>query len=318
MNTPSTTLKNGDQIPALGLGTWKAEPGEVREAVLSAINAGYRHFDCAAIYGNEKEIGQAFTEAFSSGKISRQDIWVTSKLWNDSHKPHEILPAITKTLSDLCLDYLDLYLIHWPVALRNGTEFPESDNDFLPLEEIPLAKTWKGMEELLEKNLTRHIGVSNYNAARIEQLMTTANHPPEFNQIEAHPFLTQKSLIEACQKHGIIVTAYAPLGSGKEKSTDTPDIFTTEVLKEIAVTHSTTPAAISLAWAVNRGTVPIPKSINTARQKENLQAASIQLTESEIKQIDTLNLDHRFYTGAVWITPGSPYTYDSIWNNPCP
>ena len=316
MKTPYITLKNGDKFPSLGLGTWKAEPGEVHAAVLSAIDAGYRHFDCAAIYGNEKEIGQAFSEAFSSGKITREEIWVTSKLWNDSHLSHHILPAIQQTLADLCLDYLDLYLVHWPVALKHGCVFPETKDEFLSPAEAPLTETWRGMEQLLEQNLTRHIGVSNFNCARIGELVEFAKHPPEVNQIESHPFLTQKPLIETCQKHGIIVTAYAPLGSGKEKDEQTPDIFSNEIIAKIAAAHETSPAAIVLAWAVSRGTIPIPKSVTPKRQAENLAAAELQLTASEVEKIDSLNLDHRFYTGAVWLPPGSPYTYDSIWEEP--
>ena len=212
-------------MPAIGLGTWRSEKGEVGAAVLSAIKVGYRHFDCSPIYGNEKEIGEAFSMAFREGLVKRQELWITSKLWNDNHAKEHVLPALRQTLADLQLDYLDLYLIHWPVAFRHGVVMPKEENNFLKPEEAPLDKTWKGMEAALAEGLARHIGVSNFSSARLEKLLEVAEHAPEVNQVECHPFLAQKELLEVCKRHGVVLTGYCPLGSGKEKGGAVPDII---------------------------------------------------------------------------------------------
>lgn len=161
-------FRNNDEMPILGLGTFRSEPNEVYNAVLSAIKIGYRHIDCAAAYGNEKEVGNAIAEAIKQGLVTREDLWVTSKLWNASHGVENVIPALNQTLEDLQLDYLDLYLIHWPVALKKGTEMPEKASDFIPLSEVPLTNTWKGMEAALEQGLTKHIGVSNFNESQLK------------------------------------------------------------------------------------------------------------------------------------------------------
>ena len=189
MDIPTFKLKSGGEIPVLGLGTWQAKPGEVGDAVLSAIKVGYRHFDCSPIYGNEKEIGAAFSKAFREGLVERGELWVTSKLWNDNHAEEHVLPALRQTLADLQLDYLDLYLIHWPIALRHGVVMPKGKGDFLKPGEAPLDGTWKGMEMARNLGLSRHIGVSNFSPARLESILEVASHPPEVNQVECHPFL---------------------------------------------------------------------------------------------------------------------------------
>lgn len=306
-------LRDGSSIPALGLGTWKAEKGEVGKAVLNAIRIGYRHFDCAHIYGNEKEIGEAFSRAFSEGLVKREDLWITSKLWNDNHAKGHVLSALRQTLSHLQLDYLDLYLIHWPVALRHGVVFPEDGDGFLKPEEAPLGETWQGMEAARAEDLARHIGVSNFSPARLEKLVESANHAPEVNQVECHPFLAQKRLLEVCKRHGVVLTGYCPLGSGKEKGGEVPDIFVNEKILKIAKNHDASPAQIALAWAVNRGAATIPKSTNEARQKENLAAAGISLSESEMAEMDSLDSGYRHIDGTVWTGEGSPYSLEWLW-----
>ena len=297
-------------MPALGLGTWQAAKGEVGEAVKNAVKVGYRHFDCAAVYGNEKEIGEAFEEIFDSGEVGREDVWITSKLWCDKHAPEDVIPALKQTLADLRLDYLDLYLVHWPVALKPGVDFPEKPEDFLTQEEMPLSETWKGMEGALEAGLCRHIGVSNLNPVHLEKLVGCAKSAPEVNQVECHPFFNQSELLEVCEKHGVVLTAYSPLGSGKEKEADAPDVFENPVLGEIAKGHGVSPAEVALAWAVQRGTNPIPKSTNAERQRKNLEAADLRLTDEEMWRIDGLECGHQFIDGTLWTFEGSPYSLE--------
>src|SRR5690554_4072641 len=162
-------FKNGDQMPILGLGTWKSAPNEAYEAVLEALRAGYRHLDCAHIYKNEKEIGEAFAKAFKEGWVKREELWITSKLWNDRHEEEHVIPALKQTLQDLQVDYLDLYLIHWPVAVKKGVDFASKREDFLAPNEAPLSKTWKAMEIGVDLGLARHIGVSNFNISKLKE-----------------------------------------------------------------------------------------------------------------------------------------------------
>lgn len=185
------TFRNNDQMPLFGLGTWKSPPNDAYHAVFEAIKIGYRHIDCAHIYKNEKEIGEAFAKAFKEGWVKREELWITSKLWNDCHEEQHVLPALKQTLQDLQLDYLDLYLIHWPVAVKHGVDFASNREDFLSPEEAPLKKTWAAMEKGFELGLTRHIGVSNFNIAKLKEILATARIRPEMNQVELHPFCSK-------------------------------------------------------------------------------------------------------------------------------
>ena len=245
--------------------------------------------------------------AFREGLVKRQELWITSKLWNDNHAKEHVLPALRQTLADLQLDYLDLYLIHWPVAFRHGVVMPKEENNFLKPEEAPLDKTWKGMEAALAEGLARHIGVSNFSSARLEKLLEVAEHAPEVNQV------AQKELLEVCKRHGVVLTGYCPLGSGKEKGGAVPDIIGNEIIQKVAKNHGVSSAQVALAWAANRGTVAIPKSTNKSRQSENLAAAEISLTESEMAEINSLDSGYRYIDGTVWTGEGSPYSLEWIW-----
>ena len=310
-----TTLKfrNNDEMPILGLGTFRSDPNEVYNAVLSAIKIGYRHIDCAAAYGNEKEVGNAIAEAIKQDLVTREDLWVTSKLWNSSHGEENVVPALNQTLEDLQLDYLDLYLVHWPVALKKGTEMPEKASDFIPLSEVPLTNTWKGMEAALEQGLAKHIGVSNFNENHLKEIIATAVHQPEMNQVEIHPFLQQEEFKSFCIQHDILLTAYAPLGSLVDENT-TLRLLENDTIKNIADSRNISPAQVALAYTMQRGIAVIPKSINEARLLQNLETLNHTLTEEDMALLKDLDKGHRFIDGKFWEVENGPYTSDSIWN----
>lgn len=310
-------FRNQNEMPALGLGTWKSQPGEVYDAVKTAIKTGYRHIDCAAIYGNEKEIGQAITECISDGVVSRNDLWITSKLWNSEHAKDDVLPALEKTLSDLQLTYLDLYLIHWPVNIQKGVVFPQSAGDMVSLDDIPISETWAAMEEAIDHGLAKHIGVSNFGIKQLENLLTFALIKPEINQVESHPYFQQNELLAFCRSNNIHLTAYSPLGSFDRpdgiKASDEPKLLDDPIIAEIASIHHVSPAQILISWALHRGISVIPKSVNSSRISQNLAAASIRLSAEDIERINQMDKEYRYITGGFWVFEGGPYSMESVW-----
>lgn len=305
-------FRDGDKIDAIGLGTWKSDPGEVGEAVKTALEVGYRHIDCAAAYGNEEEVGTAVKESISKNVISREDVWITSKLWNTAHKREDVLPALKSSLHDLMLDYLDLYLIHWPVAFLPGLKgSPKSDADFLSLKEAPIIETWEAMLEAKNKGLIKHVGVSNFSKKKLADLKTKTDHIPEMNQVELHPYLQQDDLLDYCKQNEILVTAYSPLGSRDRpdslKSEDEPSLLDNKIINTIAVKHDATPAQILIKWAVERDTAVIPKSTNSGRIEENYKSKDIQLDEEDHSKIKSLDKHYRYLTGKEFETKSDMY-----------
>lgn len=305
-------------MPMLGLGTWKSAPGEVYQAVLWALEEGYRHIDCAAVYQNEKEVGEALSKAFLDGLVRRHEVFVTSKLWNNAHEEDKVEGALQRTLDDLKLDYLDLYLIHWPISLKSHVDFPRTGEDFLTYEEAPLSGTWRGMERAVELGKTRHIGVSNFNISKLTEILDSANIKPEMNQIELHPYLRQDDLVGFCERNGIAVTAYSPLGSADRpkgrRRDDDPVLLEEPVVHEIASKHEATSAQVLISWALHRGTAVIPKSVNRERISQNFASKDLVLDEDDMDRLHKLNLSFRFINGSFFTdVPGSPYSQSDLW-----
>jgi alcohol dehydrogenase (NADP+) len=309
---------NGNQMPIFGLGTWKSAPKETYRAVKEAVRIGYRHIDCALIYGNEAEVGRALSESFKEGVVARQNMWITGKLWNNAHAPEDVQPALEKTLSDLQLDYLDLYLIHWPVVLRKGVVYAASAADLIALADQPISQTWEAMETLVDKGLCHHIGVSNFSIPKLKALVDVARHKPEMNQVELHPYLQKPEMLDFCRENDIFLTAYAPLGSGDRpaglKAKDEPVLLNDQTIATIAERHNVTPAQVLISWAISRGTAVIPKSVDPARLKQNLAGTDVLLTQDDIQEISRMDQNRRYVSGAFWTIAGSPYTLANLWD----
>merc|ERR1712065_106810 len=272
-SSPSATLtlNSGHEMPVLGLGTWLSKPGEVKAAVKTALLAGYRHIDCAAVYENEAEVGEAFEEVFGdeANGISREDVFVTSKLWSNAHKRDAVRPALEKTLADLKLDYLDLYLVHNPFAIEKDDE----GNNHAVF--VSVGETWGAMEACVEAGLTRSIGVSTI--------------PPAVHQIERHPYLVQKEHTEFVEKHGVVVTNYSPLANPGKYSDGPGRLLDNPVVVELGNTYSKTAAQILIRWGIDKGAVVIPKSVKESRIKENMDVFDFQLTADDVAAIDALD-----------------------------
>jgi alcohol dehydrogenase (NADP+) len=309
---------NGHQLPILGLGTWKSARGEVYTAIKEAIKIGYRHIDCASIYANEKEVGKALKEVIDEGIVTREELWITSKLWNNMHGEENVVEALQKTLNDLQLEYLDLYLIHWPVAQRKLFVSASKAKHFLSLEEMPITNTWKGMEKAVELGLTKTIGVSNFSVKKLEDLVANSKIKPVINQVEIHPYFQQSDLVDYCQANNIHVMAYSPLGSSDRpaglKAEDEPVLLEDTSIKELANKKGISVAQTILAWDIHRGISVIPKSVNPARLKQNLEAADITLTNEEAAIINEIDLNRRYVDGSFWEVPEGPYTVQNLWD----
>lgn len=309
----------GKTLPKIGLGTWKSDqPNETYQAVRSALNLGYRHFDCASGYGNEREIGLAIRDAIFEGEVTRDELFITSKLWNAFHHPDNVKPALMRTLEDLQLDYIDLYLMHWPVAIHADVGFPEKGSDFISLEELPLSVTWHAMESLVKQGLSKDIGVSNFSVKKLKEIMSKGSILPVVNQVELHPYLQQNALVDFCRDNNICVTAYAPLGSGDRPSAltkfDEPSLLDHPTIQRIANKHKVTEAQVLIGWHLNRGLTVIPKSSNPSRQALNLASLELRLSEDDMTAIAAMDKHYRYLHGEFWVMEGSPYTLENVWD----
>ncbi|WP_339770754.1 aldo/keto reductase [uncultured Paraglaciecola sp.] len=292
----------------VGFGLWKIPQDICADAVYEAIKAGYRHLDSACDYGNEVQVGQGIKRAIEEGICAREDLWITSKLWNTYHAKEHVQQAIERSLADLQLDYLDLYLIHFPIAQpfvafddRYPPEWitdPSAENPKMELAPVPLYQTWQAMEALVEKGLTKEIGVCNYNTGLLNDLMAYAKIKPAMLQVESHPYLTQERLMKLANQYDIQVTAFSPLGALSYLELDmagaAESVLEQSVVKAAAQRLGKTPAQVVLRWGVQRGNAIIPKTSRPERLAENLAIFDFELSQQEMDDINALNSNRRF------------------------
>jgi len=296
MKVPALTLINGSEMPMVGLGTWKSKPGEVQKAVECAIQCGYRHLDCARVYGNEKEVGNGITSQISSGVVKREELFITSKLWNVFHAPKDVRGTLMDTLRDLQTSYLDLYLIHWPQGyVNNGNMFPKDDQGKFLYSDDDYVDTWKALIQLQHEGLVKNIGVSNFNQFQIARIIEQTQVTPAVNQIELHPYLVQNKLVDFCKSNKVVVTAYSPLGSADRPwaTKDEPVLLDDPKIKAIAERIGKSPAQVVLRFQIQRGVIVIPKSVTPSRIASNFQLFDFELSSEDMEVIGSFNRNFR-------------------------
>jgi len=301
------------RMPAVGYGCWKVGTDKATELIEDVIKAGYRHIDGACDYGNEKEVGKGIKKVIDEGVIKREDLFVTSKLWNTFHAPEHVEAACRKSLQDLGLDYLDLYLIHFPISLKfvpfdkryppEWLHDPSGDEKKMEFADVPVQDTWRSMEQLVEKGLVKNIGVSNWNCQGLRDLFSFAKIKPAVLQIEVHPYLQCERLVKYAQSLGMVVTAFSPLGHGQSYAPlgyGNKVALKEQLVLDIAANHGVTPAQVVLRWGIQRGCSVIPKSENPERIKENLAVENFVLTDAEMESMKSLECGFRMNDPAVF------------------
>ena len=320
---PARTLTNGDVMPAVGLGTFGSDrysTEQVAAAVRGGLEVGYRLVDCAAVYGNEAQIGQVFAEAFADRVVERDDLFVLSKLWNDSHGAAGVASAVRTTLADLGLDHLDGYFVHWPFPNHHP---PAADPDARdpharPYVHDAFMETWQAMELLVDQGLVRHLGLSNVTVPKLARILADAHLRPSLNEMELHPCFAQPELFDLCVAEGVQPIGYSPLGSPSRPERDrTPDDHVdTEHPAVVAAAraHDVHPALICLKWAVQRGQVPIPFAVKRSQYVSNLRAVTTDpLTEAEMAALAEADAGDRLIKGQVFLWPGAG-SWEDLWD----
>jgi diketogulonate reductase-like aldo/keto reductase len=319
---PQRILRSGARMPAIGLGTFGSDhvtAVEIAAAVKGAAQVGYRHFDCASVYRNEDHIGGALREVMAGG-IPRQELWITSKLWNDKHAPADVVPSCLQSLADLQLDYLDLYLVHWPFPNFHppGCDVTSRSPDARPYIHENYMKTWRQMEKLVELGLVRHIGTSNMTIPKLKLLLPDARILPAVNEMEMHPHLQQTELFNFVREHGIEPVAYSPIGSPGRPARDRTAEDTVDiedpVIVGIARRLGVHPAVVCVKWAAQRGATPIPFSVNPRNYLANLQGVvSPPLTAADMAAIAGIDKNCRLIKGQVFLWK-QDQTWEDLWD----
>ncbi|KAL5339106.1 NADP-dependent oxidoreductase domain-containing protein [Aspergillus crustosus] len=313
MSTPTIKLSSGYDMPIVGFGLWKVNNDTCADQVYEAIKAGYRLFDGACDYGNEVEAGQGVARAIKEGIVKREDLFIVSKLWNSFHDGDRVEPIARKQLGDWGIDYFDLYIVHFPISLKYvdpSVRYPpswDSENNKIELGNATIQETWTAMESLVDKSLARSIGISNFSAQLLLDLLRYARVRPATLQIEHHPYLTQTRLVDFAQREGIAVTAYSSFGPLSflelqvKHAENTPPLFEHDTITSLAKKYGKTPAQILLRWATQRKIAVIPKSNNPARLAQNLDVVGFDLEAGELETISSLDRNLRF---------NDPHSYD--------
>lgn len=319
---PTRTLASGATMPAIGLGTFgsdHADPALVASAVGEALEIGYRHIDCAAVYRNEAEIGEVLERAIAGG-LARDELWVTSKLWNDRHDPKDVAPTFEQSLRDLRLDHLDLYLIHWPFPNTHapGVDVGSRDSNAKPYLHDRYMDTWGELEKLVERGLVRHIGTSNMTVPKLRLVLRDARIKPAANEMELHPHFQQPELFEFVRANGIVPIGYSPIGSPARPERDrTPDDsvdIEDPVIVAAAERLGVHPAVVCLKWAVQRGQVPIPFSTKRRNIAANLAATvGDPLTDAEMAAIAGIDRGCRLIKGQVFLWKAGQ-SWEDLWD----
>jgi diketogulonate reductase-like aldo/keto reductase len=316
---PCKILYTGAKIPAMGLGTFGSDnydAATIAQAVEKAIRLGYRHIDCASVYGNEKEIGEVIARLIDEGVVTRDELWITSKLWNDCHDRVE--ESCRQSLKDLRLDYLDLYLVHWPFPNHHapGVTVESRDSNAKPYIHENYMQTWREMEKLVDKGWVRHIGTSNMTVSKLELLLRDCRIKPACNEMEMHPHFQQPELFRYVSENGMVAIGYCPIGSPnrpeRDKMADDTVPIDDPVITQIAKSHSVHPAVICLKWAVQNGQIPIPFSVKPEKFMSNLRAAvEDPLTAEEMQAIKKTDKNCRFIKGQVFTWRGAGW--EDLW-----
>ncbi|KAI0745797.1 Aldo/keto reductase [Earliella scabrosa] len=305
--SPTIWLRDGAEMPQIGMGTWKHNGEKATEAVYAGLKVGYRLIDGACDYGNEKDCGEGLRRAIVHDVVTREDVWVVSKLWNTFHRREHVVEAVKRSLHDWGVSYFDIYYVHFPISLA----YVSPDERYPPgwffdgksevkHDPVPLRETWQALEELVDRGYIKHLGVSNMSSSLLMDLLSYARIKPSVLQIEVHPYNVQERAVQYAKSQGIEVTAYSSFGPLGFRELNTPKslraqpLFAHPIITSIADAHGASPAQVVLRWATQRGLAVIPKSNTEQQMRENLESAKLKLTEEEMKAISGLDIGLRF------------------------